>query len=97
MGMVLIVWDRLFGTFQKELSEKEYEPIKYGLVKPLIHHDLFTVIFQEWINIWRDVKRNDISLKEKWKYVFGPPGWSHQQHRITAASSPEATFQEQNK
>ncbi len=32
MGMVLIIWDRMFGTFQEEL---EIDPIKYGLTKPL--------------------------------------------------------------
>ena len=32
MGMCLIIWDKLFGTFQNELEE---EPVKYGLTKPL--------------------------------------------------------------
>jgi hypothetical protein len=77
MGMVLIIWDRLFGTFQKELSLEEYEPIRYGLAKPLTDQNLFTVIFHEWINIWNDVKRRDIGWKERFLYVFGPPGWSH--------------------
>ena len=31
MGMFLIIWDQLFGTFQPELSEAEYQPRKYGL------------------------------------------------------------------
>ena len=30
MGMVLIIWDRLFGTFQAEIDE---DPVKYGLTK----------------------------------------------------------------
>lgn len=78
MGMVLIIWDRLFGTFQEELSPEEYEPIKYGLVKPLANQNLFTVIFHEWINIWNDVKRRDIGWKARLRYVFGPPGWKHE-------------------
>ena len=32
MGMVFIIWDRLFGTFQPELAE---DPVKYGLTKQL--------------------------------------------------------------
>ena len=32
MGMVLIIWDRLFGTFQPEIEE---DPVKYGLTKQL--------------------------------------------------------------
>lgn len=75
MGMVLIVWDKLFGTFQRELTSEEYEPIRYGLSKPLKDEGLYTIIFHEWINIWRDVKRKDIGWKDKLMYVFGPPGW----------------------
>lgn len=77
MGMVLIIWDRLFGTFQRELSPSEYEPIRYGLAKPVKNANLFRVIFQEWINILKDVRRKDIGWKEKILYVFGPPGWTH--------------------
>ncbi|RYZ25814.1 MAG: sterol desaturase family protein [Chitinophagaceae bacterium] len=32
MGMCLIIWDRLFGTFQKELPA---EPVRFGLTKPI--------------------------------------------------------------
>jgi sterol desaturase/sphingolipid hydroxylase (fatty acid hydroxylase superfamily) len=77
MGMVLIIWDRLMGTFQKELSPDEYEPIRYGLSKPLPNPNLFTVVFHEWISIWKDVRRRDIGWKERLRYVFGPPGWTH--------------------
>ena len=35
MGMFLIIWDKLFGTFQPELPAEKYQPIKYGLTKPL--------------------------------------------------------------
>ena len=33
MGMFLIIWDQLFGTFQPELPDEEYQPKKYGLTK----------------------------------------------------------------
>ncbi len=81
MGMVLIVWDKLFGTFQRELSNEEYEPIRYGLTKPLTDQNLFTVIFHEWIDIWADVRRKNIGWKNKLRYVFGPPGWKHEDVR----------------
>lgn len=74
MGMVLIVWDKLFGTFQKELSPEEYEPIRYGLTKPLANQHLANVIFHEWAAIWKDVKRKDIDWRDRLWYVFGPPG-----------------------
>lgn len=78
MGMVLIIWDRLFGTFQPELSADDYEPIRYGLAKPAEQQNLFSVIFHEWINIMKDVRRKDIGWRERVKYIFGPPGWSHE-------------------
>jgi sterol desaturase/sphingolipid hydroxylase (fatty acid hydroxylase superfamily) len=77
MGMVLIIWDRLFGTFQEELPPEEYEPIRYGLTKPLPNQGLFHVIFHEWMNIWRDVTQKGIGFRERIRYILGPPGWRH--------------------
>jgi sterol desaturase/sphingolipid hydroxylase (fatty acid hydroxylase superfamily) len=84
MGMFLIIWDKLFGTFQAELPEEEYQPIKYGLTSPLKKETPVTVVFHEWSNIWKDITRTDITWKEKWFYLFGPPGWSHDGSRLTS-------------
>ena len=82
MGMVLIVWDRLFGSFQKEVPE---DPIRYGLVKP-VHdpHHLTNIIFHEWKSVTKDLKR-ELPLKVKLKYLFMPPGWSHDGSTKTAS------------
>lgn len=77
MGMFLIIWDKLFGTFQPELSSKEYQPIKYGLTKPLEKEDAVTIVFHEWSSIAKDLRRKGLTIKQKWNYLFGPPGWSH--------------------
>ncbi len=77
MGMFLIIWDQLFGTFQPELPDEEYQPKKYGLTKPIVKENAFNLVFHEWKNILKDLSRKDISWKEKWNYIFGPPGWSH--------------------
>lgn len=84
MGMFLIIWDKLFGTFQEELPEEEYEPIRYGLTHPLTGINPFHIIFHEWESIWQDLRRKDITLREKLKYLFGPPGWSHDGSRQTS-------------
>lgn len=84
MGLVFIIWDRLFGTFQKELSHDEYEPIRYGLTSPLKKQTPVYIIFHEWLDIWNDVKRKDIGWKEKMGYLFQPPGWSHDGSRLTS-------------
>jgi sterol desaturase/sphingolipid hydroxylase (fatty acid hydroxylase superfamily) len=89
MGMFLIIWDKLFGTFQPELPEENYQPMKYGLTKPLEKETPATIVFHEWQNIFKDVSRKDISWKEKWNYVFGPPGWSHDGSSMTSTELRE--------
>jgi len=84
MGMFLIIWDKLFGTFQPELQENEYQPIKFGLTKPIEKETPFTIVFHEWQQMWKDLARKDIGWKEKWFYLFGPPGWSHDGSRSTS-------------
>ncbi len=84
MGMLLIIWDKLFGTFQPELPEEEYQPVKYGLTKSLETQTPVHVVFHEWQNVWSDLRRKDINLKEKTGYLLGPPGWSHDGSRLTS-------------
>jgi sterol desaturase/sphingolipid hydroxylase (fatty acid hydroxylase superfamily) len=84
MGMFLIIWDKLFGTFQPELSEAEYQPVQYGLTKPIEKETAVTLIFHEWSSLWKDLTRKDIPWKIKLAYLFGPPGWSHDGSRMTS-------------
>ncbi len=84
MGMFLIIWDKLFGTFQPELPEEKYQQVKYGLTKNLEKPNAASLVFHEWKQMIKDVSRNDITLKEKMNYVFGPPGWSHDGSRLTS-------------
>lgn len=71
MGMVLIVWDRLFGTFAEEREE-----VRYGLTKAIAAHHPVKVVFHEWQDIVRDL-RKPAPFWAKLMYLFGPPGWSH--------------------
>ena len=82
MGMCLIIWDKIFGTFQQEL---ERDPVKYGLTKP-IEKDTnpVNVVFHEWKNIASDLQKKT-SLTNKLKYLFMPPGWSHDGSTKTAS------------
>lgn len=65
----LIIWDRMFGTFQEE-----EEPPTYGITKPI----------NSWNAIWANLNHYDIMTKElkmihgfndKIKYLFKKPGW----------------------
>jgi len=84
MGMFLIVWDQLFGTFQPELDPADYQPRKYGLTKPLEKTGPVDIVFHEWAAIRQDLGRRDVGWRDKWQYVFGPPGWSHDGSRMTS-------------
>jgi len=84
MGMFLVVWDKMFGTFQAELPASEYQPIKYGLTKNLEKPNAATVVLHEWIAIAKDVFQKNITLRDRWNYLFGPPGWSHDGSRLTS-------------
>jgi sterol desaturase/sphingolipid hydroxylase (fatty acid hydroxylase superfamily) len=68
-GGVLIIWDKLFGTFKEE----EEHPT-YGLTKPLDSNNVVRIIFHEWIAMAHDV-RYARNLKEVFGYIFLYPGW----------------------
>lgn len=70
---VLILWDRLFGTFSEE---KDGEKPVYGLTENITSHHPIHVATHEYQAIWRDVKRAE-KWSDKLKYVFYAPGWSH--------------------
>jgi sterol desaturase/sphingolipid hydroxylase (fatty acid hydroxylase superfamily) len=93
MGMFLIIWDKLFGTFQPELPAAIYQPIQYGLTKNLESPNPLSIIFHEWKQIWLDITQKGISLKTRFQYLFGPPGWSHNGTRQT---SKQMLMQEQH-
>ena len=79
---VLIIWDRMFGTF---VPEDAKEKPHYGIVSQLGTFNPFRIAFHEWAGIWRDVTHAK-SFKDVFGYVFGPPGWSPDGSRKTSAS-----------
>ena len=70
---VLIIWDKIFGTFSEE-TEKE-KPV-YGLTTNIETYNPFQVATHEYSAIIKDVLRAK-SWKDKFKYIFYAPGWSH--------------------
>lgn len=74
-GGILIVWDRLFGTFAKE----EKLP-KYGIGVTLPSKNPLTVQFFEFFNLFKDL-RNARGLKQSLGYIFLTPGWKPEQEQ----------------
>lgn len=74
---VLIIWDKIFGTFIPE-TEKP----KYGIVSNLGTFNPFIIGFHEWIGIFKDIKAKGISSAKN--FMFGPPGWTPDNSRKTS-------------
>ena len=77
----LIIWDKMFGTF---VPEQEAEKVEYGLVRNLGTFNPLRVAFHEWVGIARDVFRGGITWRDRLRYMFAPPGWSHDGSRQTS-------------
>lgn len=70
-GGVLILWDRLFGTYSEE---RDAVPRRYGLVHQIDTLNPLKIAFAEWAAMIRDLRRAR-SLREIAGYLIGPPGW----------------------
>lgn len=65
----LIIWDRLFGTFQAE----EERPT-YGITKPLNSWNAVWANVSHYDTMWADLKKIPF-LKDRIRYLFAKPGW----------------------
>jgi sterol desaturase/sphingolipid hydroxylase (fatty acid hydroxylase superfamily) len=73
-GGTLIIWDRLFGSFVPELDR---DPPVYGLVKNVDSFNPVTVALGEYAGIFGDAVTGAGSLADRFRYIFAPPGFSH--------------------
>ncbi|MDM4765283.1 sterol desaturase family protein [Pelomonas sp. SE-A7] len=71
-GGVLIVFDRLFGTY---VEEREDLPCRYGLIHPITTNNPFKVEFGQWIQLGRDLLKAR-SPQAVLGLLFKPPGWN---------------------
>ena len=78
----LIIWDRMFGTYVPELAS---EKPRYGITSQLGTFRLLRVAFHELAALVRDASQAGLSPRQRLGYIFGPPGWSHDGSRKTAA------------
>lgn len=68
-GAVLIVWDRLFGTYVRE----DEAPI-YGLTEQIGSAHPWRVHAAEALKLWRDLRRTP-RWRDRWRMLWHPPGW----------------------
>jgi sterol desaturase/sphingolipid hydroxylase (fatty acid hydroxylase superfamily) len=77
---VFIIWDKIFGSF---VPERDDLPLHYGLVKNLGTFNPLRVALHEFVGIGQDLVRPGLTLKQRFAYLFAPPGWSHDGSRMT--------------
>lgn len=83
-GSILIVWDKLFGTF-----EEEDEPVVYGLTKNIDTYDPAVIATHEWRDIARDIAGSQ-TWRDRWSFLLRGPGWAYDRHRALAAAGDPA-------
>jgi sterol desaturase/sphingolipid hydroxylase (fatty acid hydroxylase superfamily) len=70
-GGVLVVFDRLFGTYVEERAE---EPCRYGLVKPSTSRNPLVNQFEHWVSLGGDIASAG-NVSDALGYLAMPPGW----------------------
>lgn len=78
-GGVLIVFDRLFGTFAEAPAG---EPLRYGLVGRAPTNNPVRIAFREWVAMVRDLARAP-SWRARFRVLFAPP--------VSTGSAPSDT------
>jgi sterol desaturase/sphingolipid hydroxylase (fatty acid hydroxylase superfamily) len=88
-GSILIVWDRLFGTF-----EPEGDRAVYGLTKNINSFNVGRIASHEYADMMRDVA-GSTSWGERLSYVVRGPGWAtrHRAEQMAAATCARAATQ----
>ncbi len=84
-GGIFIVWDRIFGSFQREVFRPHY-----GLTKQVDTFNIWKLQTREYVAIardWRAARR----LRDRLGYVFGPPGWEPRAARKSDGAVPLTT------
>ncbi len=68
-GGTLIIWDRMFGTFQEEEEE-----VVYGVTKPLASWNPVWANLDWYADMWSDLRR-PMSWGDRFRLLFEKPGW----------------------
>jgi sterol desaturase/sphingolipid hydroxylase (fatty acid hydroxylase superfamily) len=77
-GGILIIWDRMFGTF-----EPEDERVVYGLTTNIDTFDPSRIASHEYVDMARDVA-SATGWTERLSYVLRGPGWAKRQRALAA-------------
>lgn len=79
---VLIIWDRLFGSFIKET-----ETPRYGIIKPLKSYNPLWINLHGWHEMFQEI-RNRAGFATKLKCIFGSPNMVNRDELAGAPQKP---------
>ena len=85
-GSILIVWDRLFGTFQRE---DPVDPVVYGLTRNIGTFQPLRIVTHEYVDMFRDIAGCD-TWRDRLSFVLRGPGWAYRRRAERAAGAPVA-------
>jgi hypothetical protein len=75
---ILMIWDRLFGSFEPERAR-----VDYGLTKNIATFNPVEIAFHDWSAMLRCMRRAR-SWREALGFALRPPGWSPDGRSLTA-------------
>lgn len=68
-GGIFILWDKLHGTYEKEVAE-----VRYGITSGFASRNVYWSYFHYWVDLFRQARELP-GWKNKIKLFFMKPGW----------------------
>lgn len=91
-GGVLIIFDRLFGTY-----EPEVEPVDYGIPRQIRSYNFLVLNFHEFVDMLRDVFSPG-PWRDRLRHLWMPPDWNRPGHaRASTWTTSEPVRAEERK
>lgn len=84
-GGILILWDRLFGTF---VDEEAQNPPEYGITTPVPGDGLITLWTHEYVDMFRDMSKPG-PVTHRLKHLVMPPDWQRPPLQTARQQVPE--------
>jgi sterol desaturase/sphingolipid hydroxylase (fatty acid hydroxylase superfamily) len=82
-GSILIVWDKIFGTFEPEI-----EPVVYGLTRNIDSYNPAVIATHEVVDIGRDVAGAE-TWRDRLSFLLRGPGWAYAHRPADAVAQRE--------
>ena len=82
-GSILILWDKLFGTF-----EPEVERVRYGLTRNIDSYDPRVIATHEWRDIAADISTAP-TWSDRLSFLLRGPGWAYERREQLAPVTGE--------